>query len=99
VPVREGFREQSWKRALHGLRFADANRISADRARGIGVYVPRSESIGTLRLHGIISLLLRTLLNGKYQVAGVLAPLSADASRESTPVAVTQPQSTPLADT
>ena len=49
-------------RALHGLRFADANRISADRARGIGVYVPRSESIGTLRLHGIISLLLRTLL-------------------------------------
>lgn len=98
MPVREGFREQSWKRALHGLRFADANRISADRARGIGVYVPRSESIGTLRLHGIISLLLRTLLNGKYQVAGVLAPLSADASRESTPVAVT-PQSTPLADT
>ncbi len=94
--MREGFREQSWKRALHGLRFADANRISA--ARGIGVYVPRSESIGTLRLHGIISLLLRTLLNGKYQVAGVLAPLSAGASRESTPVAVT-PQSTPLAGT
>ena len=95
--MREGFREQSWKRALHGLRFADANRISADRARGIGVYVPRSESIGTLRLHGIISLLLRTT-DGKYKVAGVLAPLSADASRESTPVAVT-PQSTPLADT
>jgi hypothetical protein len=40
-------------RALHGLRFADANRISADRARGIGVYVPRSESIGTLDYMGL----------------------------------------------
>ena len=51
--MREGFREQSWKGSSRPSLFADANRISADRARGIGVYVPRSESIGTLDYMGL----------------------------------------------